>query len=214
MAIQLATMRHLGAIGGWKVGGPDGVTTPVAAPLPLSGVVKSGATVVSRMRGIEAEISFRFGRPLPPRDRDYTHDEVLGAIETCQAAIEILDPRFRHYPTPDRLTILADLGVHGGLVVGAPIKAWTPDMFATLGVELTVNGIMRANAVGSNPAGHDLMRLLVWLANCDVVRATGGLAAGAVATTGSWTGIEIVPPGGVAVAKFAGFPPVEVRFPA
>ena len=60
--------------------------------------------------------------------------------------------------------------------------------------------------MGNNPGGADLMRLLVGLANADVVRAAGGIKTGQVATTGSWTGIDFLGPSGQVAARFAKLP--------
>jgi len=214
IAIQLETVRLAGSIGGWKVGAANPTMPLIASPLPLPGIHPSPATVTSRFRGVEAEIGFRFGKALPPRAEPYNLDEVIDAIEACVTTIEILDPRFRNHTALDPLSAHADLGSHGALVVADPIAAWTPDMFATLSVRLDIDGETRCTATGSNPAGTDLMRLLVWLANADVVKASGGLKAGAIATTGSWTGMIQVPPGAVVTAYFDGFSPVKVSFSA
>jgi 2-keto-4-pentenoate hydratase len=85
-------------------------------------------------------------------------------------------------------------------------------MFAALRVVSTVNGALQREAMGSNPGGTDLMRLLVWLANSQVVRAAGGLTAGVYVTTGSWTGADPLPKGAHVVGRFDGFPPVEATF--
>jgi hypothetical protein len=214
IAIQLETMRLAGSIGGWKVGAPSPVLPLAASPLPLPGIHRSPATVTSRFRGVEAEIGFRFGKALPPRATPYSADEVIDAIEDCVTTIEILDPRFRNHTALDPLSAHADLGSHWALVVADPIASWTPAMFATLSVRLDIDGETRCTATGSNPAGTDLMRLLVWLANSDVVKASGGLKAGAIATTGSWTGMIQVPAGAVVTAYFDGFSPVKVSFSA
>ena len=213
IATQLATIRVLGSIGGWKVGAANATATPWASPLPAAGIHLSSSTVPSRLRAVECEISFRFGQALPARAEAYGTAEVSAAIDSCQATIEVVDPRYRDYRQVDQLAIHTDLGMHGALVVGTPIAAWTPEMFGALAVTLTIDGVVRRQAVGSNPGGTDLMRLVVWLANSDLARATGGLKAGTVVTTGSWTGVEIVSPGGEAVAEFDGFAPVSVRFP-
>jgi 2-keto-4-pentenoate hydratase len=213
IAIYVATMRMLGPIGGWKVGAPTPAATPWGSPLPAAGIHPSPSVVPSRFRAVESEIGFHFGRALPPRAEAYDATEIAAAIETCHATIEVVEPRYRDYRAVDPTAIRSDLGMHGALVVGAPIGAWTREMFGTLAVTLTVNGAVRRQAVGSNPGGPDLMRTLVWLANSEVVKAFGGLQAGTVVTTGSWTGVEIVPPGGEAVAQFDGFAPVAVGFP-
>ncbi len=214
IAVQAATMRQIGPIGGWKVGAATPYAEPTAAPLPASGVKPSPVLAVARMRATECEISFTFGKSLPPRDAPYDRAEVLVAIASCQAAIEVVDPRFTSRDGLDELTKLADLGIHGSLAVGKPVERWTPDMFATLPVIMAVDGVKRRELVGSNPGGSDLVRLLVWLANSDAARAVGGIAAGQVVTTGSWTGLMLTPPGAYVTARFAGFPVVEVRFAA
>jgi len=211
VAAQLATLRRIGPIGGWKVGA-DAAGNPVASPLPASGIVNAPATVECRARGVECEISFRFARPLPPRPEPYTAEEVRAAIGTCQAAIEIVSSRFTDHMVMDPLSVTADLGAHDGLVVGAPVESWSPAMFKTLGVIMVVDGAEHKRAVASNPGGTDLMRLLVGLANAPVVKAAGGIQAGQVATTGSWSGIDFLGAGGQATARFANFPEVEVRF--
>ena len=212
VAIQLATLGKLGPIGGWKVGAANASAPAVASPLPLPGIHSSPGPIQSRRRGIEAEIGFRFARPLPPRAKPYDAATVMAAIGSCHATIEILEPRFADQNALDPLTARADLGMHGGLVVGPAIADWRPEMFPTLRVVLTADGATICDAVGSNPGGTDLIRLLVGLANTDVVRAAGGIQAGAVVTTGSWTGALFMEPGTRVVARFAGFPAVDVTF--
>src|SRR5260370_31151866 len=110
--------------------------------------------------------------------------------------------RFANHGKLAQLTILADCGMHGGVVVGERIADWRPEMFAKLRVVSTVNGAVQREAVGSNPGGTDLMRLLVWLANSEVVRAAGGLTAGAYVTARSWTWADLLPAAAHVVGKF------------
>jgi 2-keto-4-pentenoate hydratase len=212
IAVQMATMAVLGLIGGWKVGAANPTAEPSASPLPLSGIQQSPGRMTVRTRIAECEIGFRFAKALPPRDAPYTEAEVLAAIGSCHATIEAVDPRFTDPSKLDQLTILADCGMHGGLVIGPAIAAWQPEMFRTLHVVSSLNGAVQREAVGSNPGGTDLMRLLVWLANSEVVHAAGGLAAGTTVTTGSWTGADLLPEGAHIVGKFDDFPPVEAKF--
>jgi 2-keto-4-pentenoate hydratase len=212
IAVQMATMAALGPIGGWKVGAANATAEPSASPLPLSGIQQSPARFGVRTRIAECEIGFRFATALPPRDATYTTAEILAAIGSCHATIEAVDPRFTNHAKLDQLTILADCGMHGGLAIGPAIGDWRHNMFATLHVVSTLNGALQREAVGSNPGGTDLMRLLVWLANSEVVRAAGGLAAGTYVTTGSWTGADLLPEGAHIVGKFDDFPPVEAKF--
>jgi 2-keto-4-pentenoate hydratase len=208
--IQVATIAMIGPHGGWKVGAPDPWSATIASPLPAAGIVSSPGRVWSRLRGIEAEVGFRFGRSLPPRDRPYAPGEVAAAIDACHATIEVLDPRFSHRERLDPLSAAADLGMHAGLVVGAAAQSWSFDAFPRLSVTLEVDGEIVHRATASNPGGVDLLRLLTGLANSDIARALGGVRAGDIATTGSWTGLAIVPVSSPAIARFDGFPAVEV----
>ena len=61
-----------------------------------------------------------------------------------------------------------------------------------------------------NPAG-DMIRMLLWLAN-EGAHWAGGLHAGQVVTTGSWTGKDPVPPGGEARIRFDHAGEAAVRF--
>jgi 2-keto-4-pentenoate hydratase len=208
LAVQKAVLASIGPVGAWKVGAPNPTATPVGSPLPRACVVMNDSTVPTRLRVVEGEICFRLDRDLPPRSTPYDADEVFAAIGACMASIEVLDSRFTDYESLDLPTALADLQHHGGLVVGEPASAWSFDMFASLEVELSITNQPALRAIASNPAGTDLARLLLWLANSDVARELGGLRAGQYVTTGSWTGKPVVPSGGRATVRFPGFPPV------
>jgi 2-keto-4-pentenoate hydratase len=206
--VQKATLAAIGPVGAWKVGAPSPNATPLASPLPASGVLANGSTVTSRLRVVEGEICFHLARDLPAAAQPYDAGAVFEAIGGCMAAIEVLDSRFTDYESLDLPTALADLQHHGALVVGDPIEAWSFDLFSTLEVELAITDAPALRSMSSNPAGTDLARLLVWLANSDTARALGGLRAGQYVTTGSWTGKSVVPDGGRATVRFPGFPPV------
>ncbi len=64
----------------------------------------------------------------------------------------------------------------------------------------------------ANPAG-DMTRLLLWLANTGA-RWAGGLRAGQVVTTGSWTGKDFLKAGADCTIRFAHCGEATVRFPA
>ena len=212
--IQRAIMAELGEVGGWKVGspGPDGPVT--CAPLPASGVQPSPGqvtTAASQDRAVEAEIAVRIAHDLPPRAAPYSRAEVLAAIGSAHPAIEVLQSRYVDVDRVDKLSALADSLSHGGLVVGEAIPDWQGIDLGTEQVRLLVNGaeVKRGTA---NPAG-DMLRLVVWLAN-DGARAAGGLRAGQVVTTGSWTGKDAVPAGGEARIVFTHAGAAAVRFGA
>ena len=207
--VQRAIIAELGPIGGWKVGSPSPDGRINCSPLPASGIGDSPMTASGMLRGVEAEIGVRFAQGLPPREQPYSADEVLAAVGSMHPIMEVLDSRYLDADAVDPLSNLADSMSHGGLAVGAPIESWRDVDLATERVRLLVDGA-EVKARTANPAGG-MVRLLVWLAN-EGTRWAGGLQAGQVATTGSWTGKDFVPEGGEARAVFARCGEAVVRF--
>ena len=208
--IQREVMGKLGEIGGWKVGSPSPTADAfTCAPLPASGVLQSPAEAAGRDRGIEAEIAVRLGADLEARDTPYTEAEVLAAIASAHPAIEVLESRYTDPDAVDPLSNLADSLSHFSLVLGPAIPDWQAIDLSQEEVRVLVDGteIKRRTA---NPAGN-MMRLLLWLANTGT-RWGGGLKAGQVVTTGSWTGKEFVDPEAEARVRFTRCGEVRVRF--
>ena len=204
-AIQDEVVAALGGIGGWKVGASSPSAEPGCSPLPASGVVKSGQAFAKdafRLNGLEAELAFTFARDLPPRGAPYAEADVLGAIASVHAAIEVVDTRYVDMRAVDPLSALADFGSHGALVVG---PARTNDLRVDQprqAVKLEASGELLYEGVGGNAAG-DVFRLLVWLANHAASRC-GGLRAGHVVTTGSCSGLTFAAPPARVTATLAG----------
>jgi len=197
--------------GGWKVGAPSLESTPLAAPLPKAWITESGSTLAGRLRGLEAEIAFLLKSDLPPRDTPYTDEEVYTAVQSCHPAIEVLESGLIDPTIPSlKMSQLADLQMHGGLVLGAAIPNWQSIDFHTEHVTLAIDGILRIEATGSNTSGN-LLRLLPWLANAGAVR-TGGLLAGQWITTGSWTGATMAHPNSAIDVHFNNAGRVTLRF--
>ena len=202
-----------GTVGGWKVGAPTPEATPMFAPMPLSRMAPSGVVIKEtehRFRGLEAEIAFLLGKDLPPREKAYSMDEVVAAIASCHPVIEVLESGLTAPLSATRLSMIADLQMHGGFVYGAPVADWQKIDFTKENVVLAVDGVVRVDRTGSNTSGN-LMRLLPWLAN-EATARTGGLKAGQWVTTGSWTGVTSGDPGSVADVKFSSAGEVHLRF--
>lgn len=209
-AVQAEVQARLGMIGGWKVGAAGAGFT--CAPLPLVGIVGSGAVVREAEcwdRGVEAEVALLMGADLVPRAGGYSREEVLGAVASAHPAIELLQSRFQDVEAVDALSALADCLSHYGLVTGAAIPGWAGVDYAGEAVEVVVDGVVVKRGRG-NPAG-DMGRLLVWLANEGAVWA-GGVRAGQWVTTGSWTGKDTVPAGGHVAMRFGSCGVVEAKY--
>ena len=117
IAVQSQVERRLGlSVGGWKVGIPPGAPT-YRAPIYAPHVVASPASWPGPGEGtgptdpvimIEGEIAFTLGRDLPPRDTPYGEAEVVAAVASAHAAIEIVQwrvPGGSEGPVAERLRV-------------------------------------------------------------------------------------------------------------
>ena len=200
--------------GGWKVGARGSDAVPFFAPMPAPWMGENGALYrgqTHRLHGVEAEIAFHLRQDLPPRAHPYTRGEVVSAIGTCHPAIEILESAFVDPEAVARECMLADMQMHGGFVAGAPVADWAQIDWAKESVTLILDGSVRHENTASNPAGTDLVRLLLYLAN-DGAERTGGLKRGDWITTGSWTGVTWAFAGAAVTAKFHHAGNVSLQF--
>jgi 2-keto-4-pentenoate hydratase len=201
------------AIGGYKVGAVAPDATPIFAPMPAAWISCSGCELrgmTHRFRGVEAEIAFLLKEDLPPRDKPYTREEVLAAVASCHPAIEVIESGLVDPTKAERLSMIADLQMHGGFVYGDAIPNWQEIDFAKESVRVMVDGEVRVERTGSNTAG-DLIRLLPWLANEGVAR-TEGLTRGSWITTGSWTGLTLGMAGSSVEVVFSTAGQARLRF--
>ncbi len=209
-AIQDAQIRELGPIGGWKVGARTPETEPNCAPLPESLVLPS-PQVFERARFalhlVEAEIAFELKSDLPPRSAPYTEEDVIAALRSVHATIEVLDSRYRDFRSVDGPSLLADFLSNGALVVGPGRRQDLRIDQTRTRLQLFYDDRLELEVTGGNTAG-DVFRLLVWLANHATTRC-GGLRAGEIVTTGSCIGARPAAPGTRVRAVFDGIPPVE-----
>lgn len=214
-ALQDIVAEAMRSIGGWKVGAPSPDATPLFGPMPLwGGFARSGSRIAAtfkRLRGVEAEIAFCLGKDLPPRDEPYTREEVVDAIASAHPAIELLESAYADPDAVDRLSMIADLQMHGGFVYGAPFADWKTCDLTKESVTVAIDGALRFEGNASNPAGTDLIRLVTWLANDGSYR-TGGLKSGQWITTGSWSGKTLANPGSTADVRFSTFGTVSLQF--
>jgi 2-keto-4-pentenoate hydratase len=158
--------------------------------------------------GVEGETAFRFTRDLPARDEPYTREEIAEVV-TLLPVIEVVSSRFREPLSRPRMDQLADCGINGGLVIGPEMADWSHLDLPNLRVTLIVNGETVLERQGSHPSGDPLGGAVV-LAN--MLREAGGLKAGQIVTTGSWTGMDFFKPGDRCVVRFDTLGEAEVVF--
>lgn len=224
-AIQADMARRLELpIGGWKVGCTSAEAQallrvdrpfagPLFAPVMHQGPARLPAADFHR-RGLEPEFAFAVARDLPPRGREYGRDEVMAAIASLHPAIEIVDSRFNAGFAMAAPDLIADDAVNGAFVYGPGLADWSVHDLAACPVELWVNDRLVKQGVGANALGHPL-NVMVWLANLlagPLAKATNGLKAGQIVTTGTCAGIWDAEPGDRAVARFGPCGTAELAF--
>src|SRR6202030_2643323 len=150
-----------------------------------------------RLIGIEAEIAFRLGRDLPARAAAYDRAEVTAGA-ALHPAIEVVDSRYAHFRSLDRLSILADNLSNGGLVYGAAVPDWEKLDLDRTRITVTEDGEPFADS--AEGAARDPVAALVDFAN--LMNGRGGTKAGTFVTTGSWTGMVFTKRGTLIVADF------------
>ena len=198
----------------WKVGAPAPDATPIFGPMIRAWVGNSGCTFSDkryRLRGLEAEISFKIGKDLPPRAIPYTREEIIDAIDSCHPAIEELEAGITTPAKVARFTMFSDLQMHGGFITGPAVAEWQKIDFAKESVALAVDDKIEVVRSASNTAGTDLLRLVLYLANEGSAR-TGGLKRGGWITTGSWTGNTFAKPGSHVDVRFSAAGSVSLNF--
>ncbi|MEH2476731.1 2-keto-4-pentenoate hydratase [Nitrobacteraceae bacterium AZCC 2146] len=197
-------------IGAFKAGAPPDST-------PTRGLIEARMIRASPARmsvaevphcGVEGEIAFRFNSDLPARDAPYTRDEVAKAVAVLPA-IEVVSSRFRDPTSRPRLEQLADCGINGGLVLGPEMADWSHLDLPNLHITFVVNGETVLERDGGHPT-DDPLAAAVALAN--MRRDAGGVKAGQIVTTGSWTGMPFLKPGDRCVVQFETLGGAEVVF--
>lgn len=203
-AIQELVAHKLGPRCGWKFGLDDAKTT-IAAPLykdlthPSPGHLKRSS--FNRLL-VEGELALVFADSLPPRDARYEVPEIIAAVESVHAAIEIVDSRFSAWPNVDPLWLLADGMSHGCFVLGSGIPLADRSLLDHGQYELVVDGGTLCRGHGAHPQG-DPFASIAWLAT-RLSRQGRGIIAGEILTTGTFTGVVPLEAGQSATVSFQG----------
>lgn len=198
--------------GGWKIGAKS-TTGPIqGAPLPSGDLHSDGARLPRASYpplGLELEIAFCFARRFEPSTDAYGEAEVLAAIDSIAASIEIVASRYAAWPDVDKVAQLADLQNHGTLIVGKFARYHSNFDFAAPEVRFDFDGQDICLGAPANPAG-DPRRLLTWLVNHCTQHCGIAVTPGMILTTGSYTGMFFPPTTGTATGQIAQLPPVRV----
>jgi 2-keto-4-pentenoate hydratase len=206
--IQARILRMYGeTVGGWKIAlGPGAI--PIAAPLFASTVLKTSAELklhVERPYKIEVELGFVLNKDIPPRVEPYDRNDIVAAIGSVHAAIEVVGPRAGEPGQVPFGAFLADNLGNAFTIFADGVSLVEP--LATTGQLLGDGEVI---AEGGHPH-HDPLTPLLLYAN-KPGDTLGGLRAGQLIITGSYTGARLVYLAGQYEGRFAELPSVHVSF--
>jgi len=213
-AFEAIEIPRRGAVVGYKIG----LTTPIMQQLCGVDEPCYGAMFASEIRhspaevqvgdycrvGIETEIAMRLGADLPEGGG---RERVEAAVESCMAAIEVLEDLRHDYKRLSARAMVAGNVWNAGCVLGPPVAEWRKLDLAAATSRLTINGREIGGGRGGDVMGNPL-NALSWLA--DKLAADGRpLQRGMVVMTGSMVPIQFPQPGDRAVVEVTGLGSAE-----
>jgi 2-keto-4-pentenoate hydratase len=204
-----------GAVAGYKIG----LTTPVMQRLCGVGEPCYGAIFTREVHhrraelaaagycrlGVETEIAFRLGADLP---KGAAPGEIDAAVESCMAAIELIEDLHYDYKRLDAAAMVAGNVWNAGVVLGPPVTGWRNQDLARAAARLSINGQEIGGGNGGDVMGHPL-NALVWLA--DKLAAAGTpLRRGMIVMTGSMVPIQYPMAGDRVLVEVSGLGTAEL----
>jgi 2-keto-4-pentenoate hydratase len=177
-----------------------GIADPIRGWLTDRMALEPGEALLTGSLGqprAEPEIAFTIARDLASPDT--TQADVLSALASVHAAIEVLDSRYAGYKftLPD---VLADNASGGRFLLGPPVPpAAIPDL-SLVGCVFELDGSVRATASGAATLGHPAAAT-AWLVR-ELARDGRGLRAGDIVLTGGLSAVAPLSPGSLVSASF------------
>jgi 2-keto-4-pentenoate hydratase len=113
---------------------------------------------------VECEVAMKMGSDLPVRQDPYSLEEVSAAVESCMAAIELVDDTNADYEATSGLDLVSWNEWNWGLVIGPACEDWRSFDLAELRVAMTIGSHETEVGSGADVLGHPL-NALHWLVN-------------------------------------------------
>jgi 2-oxo-3-hexenedioate decarboxylase/2-keto-4-pentenoate hydratase len=212
---EVEEKKGRGAIAGYKIG----LTTPVMRKLcgvgePCYGAIFAREVYHRRAElaaadycrlGVETEIAFRLGDDLP---QGGAPGEIVGAVESCMAAIELIEDLHYDHKRLDAAAMVAGNVWNAGVVLDTPMTDWRTQHLARAAARLSINGQEIGSGNGGDVMGHPL-NAHAWLAEKLAVAGTP-LRRGMIVVTGSMVPIRYPAPGDGVVIEVSGLGGVEL----
>ena len=159
------------------------------------------------LRGVEAEIAFRFKTDFRRGSEPASPKQVAGLLEPVPV-LEIVDSRFADYRATPPVHRLCDRMSNGGLITGS----WNPTPprdFVSMVVRVCCDGSVIFEGAGGHPQRDPLLPALEFIA---VEHPHRDFRAGQIITTGTLSGLIFGSTGESYCADFGGRGQAEVTF--
>jgi 2-keto-4-pentenoate hydratase len=212
---EIEERKGRGAIAGYKIG----LTTSIMQRLSGVGEPCYGAIFAREVHhrraelaaadycrlGVETEIAFRLLADLPLGGGC---GEIAAAVESCMAAIELIEDLHYDYKRLDAAAMVAGNVWNAGVVLGTPVTNWRSQDLPQATARLSINGEEIGTGNGADVMGHPL-NALAWLA--DKLAAAGTpLRRGMIVMTGSMVPIQYPVAGDRVVIEVTGLGSAEL----
>jgi 2-keto-4-pentenoate hydratase len=212
----------MGELAGYKIGCTTrvmqemlGIDSPCAGGIFAGDVFHGAATFrLSQFvrAGAECEIAMRLASDVPASRAPYTGESVGEYVESCMAAMEVVENRYSDFAALGVPTLIADDFFQRAVVVGEPVHAWRGvDLAACVGTT-TVDEAEAGQGLGADVMGHPL-EALAWLANT-LAERDRTLGRGDIVLTGALVAVQWLDGPAEVVAAVSGLGRVNARFEA
>ncbi len=207
---------------GYKIGATNaaardllGVSTPFYGRLFEATTMSSPASLTHRPglhRVYEPEVAIEIAHDLDPAKAPFDASAIEAATCAVMPAIEVIACRFDPWMTAGPENLIADNGVHGWQIFGAPVSDWSDIDLLGGEVSFSVNGEVFATGAGSNVDGG-AFGAASWLAN-KLAEQGKFLKAGDRITTGTTTAPCPIKGRETVIADFGALGRIELRMDA
>jgi 2-keto-4-pentenoate hydratase len=155
--------------------------------------------------GVETEIAFKLGDDLP---RGGDPGTIGAAVESCMAAIELIEDLRYDYKRLDAAAMVAGNVWNAGVVLGTPVTDWQAADLARATARVSINGREIGSGRGADVMGNPV-NALAWLA--DKLAADGTpLRRGMIVMTGSMVPIHYLVAGDGVMVEVSGLGSAEL----
>lgn len=213
LVIQKSTIELIDdTVGGWKTVLPVGDTLNVA-PIFSRNIHNSSPCPIRLDKDvcrIEPEIGFRFNDDLPPRDEEYSEDEIIAALAGTHLALELIENRYAGSEEVTYLENLADCLFNQGMFIGPEIPL--DKAIASKEIDFVLSQGEDKSFKGQHPNNGPILPV-VWIANF-LSQQGLGIKAGQIVITGSFAGVHEVEVGQELTITYGDLGSIVVRFQA